>query len=774
MKWQSRCIITRRQRDSGLSGVDETMTGTGSFESLDVTRVGPGVRNPSGFAGAMPLSYFDHVGPEFHGQHELFLDYFRGDSGEGRVFSFQGDSELFILHNFDAESIRRHLGGAVKSLRDRPFRYRSFVNNRERFVIHQICSDFDDAPGGTTEGRQGDGACPDLGFGDCRRQFVDDQGRVFRHVAVSYDEKSGSFLLNCVNVAHQTLLSNLWEIFYRHLIDVDFVQVERVFDCAPRVRTYYRVVAHCVSRVSERDVASVQADFERYIRHFTITMSLFDLVGPAMVGPSSSHTAGANRIGQIARAIILAKIEQGETVSSVGVRLVGSFADTGVGHKTPVALGGGLCGVDADDEGMLSAGSIESLQSVGIDFGGRKASFDGFVRGTDADLARYAEDRCGNIAEIIFRTDRGEYTVTGFSIGAGNVEVRYFNGRLVEPINGKHDFFLDGDRIVSRPDAGRCLPVIRRIFDAESPRDDYVLRFNSFEELIDYCRDHGFDLLRVVMDVESAYQRATPEELEERMLMYWARMKASVKSGVHSRAKSMFGLSGDGAFRMGLFLKENSLFDNLYGRAAAYATAVNEVNARGGVIVACPTAGSCGILPGVLVAYQEATGASDDRIVQALMISGFLGMLLFSDVSTSGAAYGCQAEIGSAAAMAAAALCFLEGGDVETTIAGFILAIKNSLGLICDPVAGLVEVPCVKRNGIYSSVAITAAMMALSGVKSFVSPDEVILTMREVGEKLSSDYKETARGGLARTRDGKHVERMFAAEVRRFFGGSDD
>ena len=112
----------------------------------------------------------------------------------------------------------------------------------------------------------------------------------------------------------------------------------------------------------------------------------------------------------------------------------------------------------------------------------------------------------------------------------------------------------------------------------------------------------------------------------------------------------------------------------------------------------------------------------------------------------------------------------LEGGDVSAVVHAFTLAIKNSLGLICDPIAGLVEVPCVKRNGVYSSVAISAALMALSGVTSFVSPDEVILTMREVGERLNSDYKETARAGLAKTRDGKRVERRFEGEVRRFFG----
>jgi L-serine dehydratase len=145
-------------------------------------------------------------------------------------------------------------------------------------------------------------------------------------------------------------------------------------------------------------------------------------------------------------------------------------------------------------------------------------------------------------------------------------------------------------------------------------------------------------------------------------------------------------------------------------------------------------------------------------------------MILFTDVSTAGADYGCQAEIGAAAAMAASELVYLEGGNHSQMIEAFALALKNSLGLICDPVAGLVEVPCVKRNGIYSSLGITSALMALSGVKSFISPDEVVLTMREVGERLHIDYKETGRAGLAKTRDGKQVERDFEEEVRRFFG----
>ena len=265
-------------------------------------------------------------------------------------------------------------------------------------------------------------------------------------------------------------------------------------------------------------------------------------------------------------------------------------------------------------------------------------------------------------------------------------------------------------------------------------------------------------------------QGTPPDEALRRAAEYWRIMKASVRKGVRSNELSLLKLTGKDAVRINHYVKRNALFDNIYGRAAAYAVAVNEVNAKCGVIVACPTAGSCGILPGVLQAYSEMAHPPRQLLLESILVAGFMGMILFNDVTTAGADYGCQAEVGVGAAMAAAALAYLEHGSSLDIIHAFTLALKNSLGLICDPVAGLVEVPCVKRNGMYTSVAISAAMMARSGVRSFISPDEVVLTMKEVGDKLHHDYKETAGGGLAKTRDGKAVDRAFASEVKRFFG----
>ena len=217
------------------------------------------------------------------------------------------------------------------------------------------------------------------------------------------------------------------------------------------------------------------------------------------------------------------------------------------------------------------------------------------------------------------------------------------------------------------------------------------------------------------------------------------------------------------------YREKNKTFDNIYGKAVTYAVAVNEVNAKSGRIIACPTAGSCGILPWVLKAYYELKKVKEDRILESLMIAGFYGMILFDDVSTAWADYGCQAEVWAAAWMAASALVYLEWWDVEQMVEWFILAIKNCLWLVCDPVAWLVEVPCIKRNWLYSSHAISAALMALSWVKSFISPDEVVLTMREIWARLNVDYKETSRAWLAKTRDWKWVEKEFEENNNKFF-----
>jgi len=251
-------------------------------------------------------------------------------------------------------------------------------------------------------------------------------------------------------------------------------------------------------------------------------------------------------------------------------------------------------------------------------------------------------------------------------------------------------------------------------------------------------------------------------------------MKNAILKGLNDNTLTKFGLTGADSDKINRFIKDNTINDNIYTKALRYAIAVNEINAKNGVIVTCPTAGSCGMLPGILKAWEETNLSlsetdKEEKIIEAILIAGFFGMILFDDVHPAGADLGCQAEIGGGAAMSAAALVHLENGTLEQMVEAFTLVLKNSMGLICDPVAGLVEVPCVKRNGLYSSMAISAATMALAGVKSFISADEVVLAVKEVGERMSEDYKETAHGGLAKTRDGKKVDQLVYETTQNFF-----
>jgi L-serine dehydratase len=205
-------------------------------------------------------------------------------------------------------------------------------------------------------------------------------------------------------------------------------------------------------------------------------------------------------------------------------------------------------------------------------------------------------------------------------------------------------------------------------------------------------------------------------------------------------------------------LKEGKLIsDSFVGETISKALKMGENNACMKRIVAAPTAGSCGVLPAVLLTYEEQKGADLDRMVEAMFVAAGIGVVISVRAFLSGAAGGCQAEIGSASAMAAGALAYLQGGDGETIAHASAMVLKNLLGLVCDPVAGLVEVPCVKRNVIGAMGAIAYADMAIAGVRSQIPPDEVIDAMREIGEQLPITLRETGEGGLAATPTGAEI-----------------
>lgn len=682
-----------------------------------------------------------------------------------KTFHQQHEQEECILHAFDHDRLKAVLSRLVP-FKFQPYTLYRIVSSAERdFMLTTFYND-------VTTAAHAHLNPPDL------NTLLDEMRANPRGFHFEATEAHGGTLLTIksVNSSKDTVINNVVETFQKHSMFPAYIELWYVRSRDRKLRSIYIVKAFIQSIIDQEERSSLADDFERYLHRYIKPMSVFDIVGPSMVGPSSSHTAGANKIGQIARNVIVARAQaDGLLPRAISVRLFASFRDTGPGHYTPSAIGGGLWGLPPDHPQMLQHGDPAFLSQHGIDFGPFKAQFTGYQRGNTADEAKYANENSNNIAEVEVRTDSITYTITGFSIGGGNVEVRYIDGkRLPSPITGKESLCYHQGRIVPEAD-GRSLDNSALIAPlaggpAKQTKARSTMPFNTFEELHLYLHRNKLQLIDVVLDVEHQMQGTPPEEALRRAAEYWRIMKAAVRKGTRSNELSLLKLTGKDAARMNRYVKRNPLFDNIYGRAAAYAVAVNEVNAKCGVIVACPTAGSCGILPGVLQAYSELAHPPRHRLLESMLVAGFMGMILFNDVTTAGADYGCQAEVGVGAAMAAAALAYLEQGSSLDIIHAFTLALKNSLGLICDPVAGLVEVPCVKRNGVFTSVAISAALMARSGVRSFISPDEVVLTMKEVGDKLHRDFKETAGGGLAKTRDGKAVDRAFASEVKRFFG----
>lgn len=288
---------------------------------------------------------------------------------------------------------------------------------------------------------------------------------------------------------------------------------------------------------------------------------------------------------------------------------------------------------------------------------------------------------------------------------------------------------------------------------------------DSMREILDAVKAENKPFWQVVLETDLEEREVTAEASFEKMRITWRAMLESVE-GYQGGRRSLSGLVGGDGQRMRDYAAAGDTLCGPYLRQViATALCVGESNACMRRIVAAPTAGACGVLPAVLVPLYQAGRAEEDDLVRALYVSAGIGAVIGSRASIAGASGGCQAEIGSASAMAAGALTALRGGDGEQIAHAAAMALKNLMGLVCDPVAGLVEVPCVKRNVIGAVNAVSCADMALAGITSRVPADEVIDCMGDVGRRLPAELRETALGGLAATPFGKSVkERMERGE----------
>ena len=265
------------------------------------------------------------------------------------------------------------------------------------------------------------------------------------------------------------------------------------------------------------------------------------------------------------------------------------------------------------------------------------------------------------------------------------------------------------------------------------------------------------DLCDIIIHSDCVDRGVTKEASFEKMRALYAAIRRA-RAGYDPALRSASGMvGGDGAKMRAYVQSGKTICGDYIGQVIAQALEMGESNACMKCIVAAPTAGSCGVLPAVLLPYQAREGLDDNPLVRAMYVAGAIGQVVAAKASIAGAAGGCQAEIGTASAMGAAALCYLGGGDAQAVCHAAAIAIKSMLGLVCDPIAGLVEVPCVKRNAAGAMIAMSSADMALAGIRSAVPPDEVILAMREVGDKMDVSLKETGVGGVAGTPFGQKI-----------------
>ncbi|MCI8888928.1 MAG: L-serine ammonia-lyase, iron-sulfur-dependent, subunit alpha [Hungatella sp.] len=288
------------------------------------------------------------------------------------------------------------------------------------------------------------------------------------------------------------------------------------------------------------------------------------------------------------------------------------------------------------------------------------------------------------------------------------------------------------------------------------------MAYHSIKEILDYCSTHKKKFYEAVLDDDMDERKVSREESVKQMYAMWDAMvlaSASYDPSIHSASRLV---GGQGAAMEEYRKKGGTLCGDYLNQVIQQALEMGESNACMKRIVAAPTAGACGVLPAVLIPFFRSGNADHEQIIEALYVAAGIGQVIASRAFIAGAAGGCQAEVGAASSMAAGALTALKGGTNEQIAHAGAMALKSLLGLVCDPVAGLVEVPCVKRNVIGAVNAMSCADMALAGITSAIPADQVFDAMREVGEKMHASLRETGEGGLAATKEGISVAKKLS------------
>lgn len=502
-----------------------------------------------------------------------------------------------------------------------------------------------------------------------------------------------------------------------------------------------------------------------------MSLGLFDVVGPIMHGPSSSHTAGANRIGYMAGKIM------GGVPQSLEFGFHPTYFKVYAGHLTHVALTAGCLGYREDQSESRDA--LKEAQKRNLE------------------ISCYPIDEVKlhrNTMRTHGRFENLSWEINGVSLGGGNILINKVNGVEIS-LDGNHwglillfanrknmeeagkrlsdaggqnlkaschgkdmnGFWMYCAAFAQEPDTSFLdsetdLVAMRKIAPLYKFRfmKNQLTVFSTFKELLKACADKS--MLQVVLDYEEQRSLQSHEMIlqEAHRLVEVCREGLSWQPEVDAPLIGRLCSGGEGRRLFAYAQSGKTLMGAPFNLAMARAVRLAEINGSAGKVIACPTGGAAGTLPGVLLTVAEVLGVSDELLAQSFLIAAACGVVIGNHASFSGAVGGCQGEVGIAAAMAAAGAAWMAGASPEGVVHACALALKNILGLTCDPPASPVEVPCIKRNGMGVSVAMMGAEMALAGLRSMVDPDDVVLALADTQHRLPSELKGSC-GGLAST-----------------------
>ncbi|WHH60454.1 L-serine ammonia-lyase, iron-sulfur-dependent, subunit alpha [Petroclostridium sp. X23] len=510
---------------------------------------------------------------------------------------------------------------------------------------------------------------------------------------------------------------------------------------------------------------------------------VFDIIGPVMIGPSSSHTAGAVRIGLAAGQLC------DHNPKEITVLFHGSLASTYSTHKTDVGVVAGIMNIGVDDEKIRDAVCIAEDKGIKIKF----------------DKIELQNAHPSTI--IIELTDQqgNKQVMRSATIGGGNIFIEQINGYNVE-LDGKQDCFVGitsirekeefaakfialfgnkaevtkfdpwGEGYSFKVECGESIREIGLEKAKQALEASEIFRihsvmslsiqgkefYKSCRELAEKSKEEGCLISDTVIKYEAEKSGRTTEQVTGQMRQTYHVMRASIKKGLEKENILLGNIFKGNAAKMDRFLNsKRSICGTTVSKVIRNALAVMEVNGSMGKVVACPTAGSAGTVPAAVLTIAECNDISDEKVIQSLFTGAGIGIVIAENATISGAVGGCQAECGAASAIAAAVITEMFGGSYEDILSAVSLALGNILGMVCDPVAGMVELPCIQRNAIAAMNAIISAEMALAGINSVIPADEMIGALDEVGKLMHCSLKDTLGAGISNTPTARKIEQDF-------------